>query len=127
MQSGSTGINAFRIYNPIKQSVDQDPDGVFIREWLPALRSVPTDWIHEPWRMPESLQTQFGCRIGVDYPAPIVAPIAAARAAKDRLRAAYATPEARTQSQAVFNKHGSRQRRRTTTAAKPAPQLTLFD
>jgi deoxyribodipyrimidine photo-lyase len=127
MQSGSTGINAFRIYNPLKQSIDQDPDGTFIRQWVPALRAVPALWIHEPWRMPETLQIQYGCRIGVDYPAPIVEPIAAARAAKARLRDAYATPDARATSLAVFIKHGSRKRRRTMQAHAPTLQLSLFD
>jgi deoxyribodipyrimidine photo-lyase len=127
MQSGSTGINAFRIYNPLKQSVDQDPEGTFIRQWLPALSCVPTQWIHEPWRMPEALQIQYGCRIGVDYPAPIIDPINAARAAKARLREAYATPDARATSLAVFIKHGSRKRRRTVQAQAPRLQLSLFD
>ncbi|HQS03413.1 MAG TPA: FAD-binding domain-containing protein [Halothiobacillus sp.] len=127
MQSGSTGINAFRIYNPLKQSVDQDPEGTFIRQWLPALRAVPTLWIHEPWRMPEAVQIEYGCRIGVDYPAPIIEPLAAARVAKARLREAYATPDARAESLAVFIKHGSRKRRRTAQTQAATPQLSLFD
>ena len=49
MQAGTTGINAIRIYNPIKQSKDQDPEGVFIKKWLPELRSLTADEIHEPW------------------------------------------------------------------------------
>ena len=127
MQSGSTGINAFRIYNPLKQSVDQDPEGTFIRQWLPELRAVPTLWIHEPWRMPEAVQIEYGCRIGVDYPAPIIEPLAAARVAKARLREAYATTDARAESLAVFIKHGSRKRRRTAQAQAATPQLSLFD
>lgn len=127
MQSGSTGINAFRIYNPLKQSVDQDPQGVFIRQWVPELCHVPTLWIHEPWLMLDAVQTESGCRIGVDYPAPIIEPIAAARAAKARLKDAYGTADARAESRAVFIKHGSRKRRSTAQTKAPTPQLALFD
>jgi len=72
MQSGVTGINALRIYNPIKQSKDHDPEGNFIRHWLPELKHVPTTWIHEPWKMDEALQLKTKCNIGSNYPAPIV-------------------------------------------------------
>lgn len=51
MQSGTTGIDRLRIYNPVKQSQDQDPDGVFIRRWVPELAAVPDARIHSPWTM----------------------------------------------------------------------------
>ena len=51
MQSGTTGINAIRIYNPIKQSRDQDPDAVFIKKWIPELSNVPSSLVHEPWKL----------------------------------------------------------------------------
>lgn len=72
MQSGTTGINTLRIYHPVKQALTQDPQGVFVRQWLPVLRQVPDSWIFEPWRMPTSLQRRYGCLIGRDYPAPMV-------------------------------------------------------
>jgi len=72
MQSGVTGINTTRIYNPIKQSQDQDPKGQFIRQWVPELRNVSDMWIHEPWKMSSALQQRASCLIGEDYPAPIV-------------------------------------------------------
>jgi deoxyribodipyrimidine photo-lyase len=50
MQSGTTGINAIRIYNPIKQGVDQDPEGVFIRQWIPELQEMDQAFIHTPWQ-----------------------------------------------------------------------------
>ncbi|MGR8921995.1 MAG: FAD-binding domain-containing protein, partial [Gammaproteobacteria bacterium] len=72
MQSGTTGINAVRIYSPIKQVHDQDPRGEFIRRWIPALAGVPDEFIAEPARMPRALQARVGCLIGRDYPAPVV-------------------------------------------------------
>lgn len=82
MQSGTTGINALRIYNPVKQSLDQDQEGDYIRHWVPELARVPASWIHQPWQMPASLQQQWAVRIGEDYPVPIVDHEAAAREAR---------------------------------------------
>jgi deoxyribodipyrimidine photo-lyase len=48
MQSGTTGINAIRIYNPIKQGADHDPLGIFIRHWIPELREMDQKFIHTP-------------------------------------------------------------------------------
>ncbi len=52
MQSGTTGINTVRIYNPIKQSYDQDQDGIFIKRWVSELENHPVEMIHEPWKSP---------------------------------------------------------------------------
>ena len=48
MQAGTTGVNTVRIYNPIKQSKDHDPSGVFIKKWVPELHKVPVEFIHQP-------------------------------------------------------------------------------
>ena len=112
MQSGTTGINTVRIYNPVKQSIDQDPTGRFIRTWLPELAAVPDEWIHTPWRMPDAEQTRRGVRIGRDYPAPLVDHEAAARRARQRIQGARRGPEASRQSRAIYVQHGSRKRPR---------------
>lgn len=72
MQAGETGINMLRIYNPVKNSEEHDPEGIFIKKWVPELEEVPLAYIHQPWMM--SLLEQQFCNtfIGDDYPLPIV-------------------------------------------------------
>ncbi len=72
MQSGTTGINTIRIYNPIKNSEDHDAEGIFIKTWIPELADVPSELIHEPWKLNAIEQQFYNCEIGKDYPSPIV-------------------------------------------------------
>ena len=72
MQSGTTGINTIRIYSPIKNSEEHDAEGVFIKQWLPELTEIPISLLHEPWKMNEMEQQFYNCKIGIDYPFPIV-------------------------------------------------------
>ena len=60
------------ILNPALQGEKYDPDGLFVRRWLPELARVPSRYIHQPWSMPPDLQRETGCVIGWDYPAPIL-------------------------------------------------------
>jgi deoxyribodipyrimidine photo-lyase len=110
MQSGTTGINSLRIYNPVKQSQDQDPDGRFIRRWVPELSAVPEAWIHAPWRMSSAEQARHGVRIGRDYPAPLVDHEVAAREARRRIGSIRRQGPARVESRAIYVAHGSRRR-----------------
>jgi deoxyribodipyrimidine photo-lyase len=112
MQSGTTGINTLRIYNPTKQAVEQDPHGVFIRRWLPELAGVPAAYAHCPWTMPADVQRGAGCVIGRDYPPPMVDHAAAVREAKRRLAAVRSAPAARSEARDVARRHGSRRDRR---------------
>lgn len=73
--SAGTGTDAapyFRIFNPVTQAQKFDPEGRFIRRWLPELDPVPRAYLHAPWTMPAEVQAQVGCRIGRDYPPPVV-------------------------------------------------------
>lgn len=72
MQSGLVGVHANRIYNPMKQVKDNDPDGKFIRKYVPELRSLPDKYIAKPWEMPVKVQQECGIIIGNDYPKPVV-------------------------------------------------------
>ena len=71
--AGMTGgrINKFNI---VKQGKDYDQHGEYVRHWLPELKDVPTNIIHEPWKMSQFQQIESNCRLGVDYPNPIVKP-----------------------------------------------------
>jgi deoxyribodipyrimidine photo-lyase len=99
MQSGVTGINAIRIYNPIKQSIDHDPEGKFIRRYIPELASVPDSFIHEPWRL-ESKNTA--------YPKPIVDHDEAMKHARAEISKRWKSEGFRDQSREVNKKLGSR-------------------
>jgi deoxyribodipyrimidine photo-lyase len=69
---GTDAAPYFRIFNPTLQSMKFDPQGDYIRKWVPELRNVPATFIHEPIKMRSSEQKQYKCQIGIDYPEPIV-------------------------------------------------------
>ncbi len=75
-----------RMFNPTRQLRRFDPDGAYVREYVPELRLVPDEHLAEPWTMDEATQERCGCRIGRDYPEPIVDHAEARREALDRYR-----------------------------------------
>lgn len=72
MQAGTMGVNTIRIYNPVKQSKDHDPEGVFIKRWIPELEGVPKEHIHTPWQMTTAEQLMYKVELGKQYPLPVV-------------------------------------------------------
>ncbi|MEL6629961.1 MAG: FAD-binding domain-containing protein [Bacteroidota bacterium] len=72
MQAGTSGYHPLRVYNPMTQAERLDPQGVFVKQWIPELADVPAPQIIRPWRMTPMEQMFFGCEIGKDYPVPIV-------------------------------------------------------
>ena len=110
MQSGVTGINTLRIYNPIKQSQDHDPKGIFIKKWVPELKNISETWIHEPWKMELINQKSFECIIGKDYPTPIVDHTISIKYARSRIAEIFKKNGYKDNSKAIFKKLGSRKR-----------------
>ena len=112
MQSGTTGINTIRIYNPIKQSFDQDPRGKFIKKWVPELRNLPIELVHEPWKMtPIEKQGLFDFEFS-NYPSPIIDNKEASKNARDRIWEIKKTHKAKELSKIVLQKHASMKARR---------------
>ncbi|GAA0787016.1 deoxyribodipyrimidine photo-lyase [Roseibium denhamense] len=103
MQSGTTGINTIRIYNPIKQGIDQDPDGQFVRQWLPELIDIDTAFIHTPWKAPNA-----GKVLGKSYPFPVVDYLSAAKQAREKVWAIRKSNTYVEQARGIQDRHGSR-------------------
>ncbi|MDJ0919218.1 MAG: deoxyribodipyrimidine photo-lyase [Woeseiaceae bacterium] len=80
---GTDAAPYFRVFNPILQGQKFDPDGAYVREWVPELENMPSKFIHEPWTAPEAMQQECGVIIGRDYPEPIVEHKAARQRALD--------------------------------------------
>ena len=111
MQSGETGINAVRIYSPVKQGYDQDPNGDFTRKWVPELADLEGKALQEPWTCAAA---------PTDYPVRIVDHMETARDAKKRIYALRGTKNARAEAAEIYDKHGSRKPRELRTYKKKA-------
>ena len=120
MQSGTTGMNAIRIYNPIKQGIDQDPNGEFIKKWVPELRFVPDQFIHQPWLLGDG---------AINYPKPIVDEKLARTAAQEKIYSLKKQIKNSVETASLVQKHASRlnrkPRRKLKTNVPVKQQLSL--
>ena len=108
MQSGTTGINLTRVYNPIKQAQDHDPKGIFVRRWLPAMRSIADPWLFEPWKMRLDLMHANAAPTPLNITEPVVDLALATREAKEKVHARRKNDDVRIANKAVIDKHASR-------------------
>jgi deoxyribodipyrimidine photo-lyase len=103
MQSGLTGINTIRIYNPIKQGLEHDSDGAFIRQWVPELRDAPLSFLHNPWLDDNLIDARPD-----HYPQPMINVVDAMREARLRLHRPRTGAAFHSEADAIQSKHGSR-------------------
>jgi deoxyribodipyrimidine photo-lyase len=135
MQSGTTGINTTRVYNPIKQAQDHDPYGKFVRRWLPALRTVPDTWLFEPWKMPDNIRAQASERAipalqNFEVKQPLLDLTSATRLSKQRVHERRQMDDVRAGKKAVVEKHASQKSntsRRPKTKKIPSTTQLGFD
>lgn len=105
MQAGVTGTNTIRIYNPLKQSQEQDPQGLFIGEWCPELAGLPPDLIHQPWRLTAMEQQMYQLELGKDYPLPIIDYHQQARQARELLWSWRKQAQVQQENQRILARH----------------------
>lgn len=108
MQAGTTGINTVRLYNPVKNSKEHDPEGVFLKKWVPELANVPIAYIHEPWKMSSMEQAFCGVIIGKDYPSPLVDLQESSRKARTKIWEHKNHPAVRKEMNRLLNTHVNR-------------------
>ena len=107
MQSAVTGINTVRIYNPVKNSIDLDPKGDFIKKWVSELKSIPSEYIHEPWKMTKIEQEMYGFKLGKDYPNPIVDVELTRKLALDKIWKIKKSSKSKSLAKKILNKHAN--------------------
>jgi deoxyribodipyrimidine photo-lyase len=108
MQAGTMGVNTIRIYNPVKQAQEHDPQAEFIKKWVPELANLPITFAHEPWKMTPLDQAFHGFELGKDYPLPIVDLEKNHAYAREQLWAMRKSASVRQENQRILKVHTKR-------------------
>jgi deoxyribodipyrimidine photo-lyase len=105
MQAGETGINIVRVYSPVKNSLEHDPEALFLKKWVPELAHLPLPYIHEPWKITVMEQQFHNFELGRDYPEPVVDVTLSRKRAQDTLYGIQKEVKNRKESKRIIAKH----------------------
>ncbi|WP_317043463.1 cryptochrome/deoxyribodipyrimidine photo-lyase family protein [Nonlabens spongiae] len=111
MQAGETGINTVRVYSPVKNSWDHDPEAKFLKKWVPELAHLPVPYIHEPWKMPPLEQQFHNFDLKRDYYERIVDVSLSRKRAQDTLYGIQKSFKAQEESRRIVAKHTNPKRK----------------
>jgi deoxyribodipyrimidine photo-lyase len=123
MQAGVTGINTLRVYNPVKQAEEHDPNGEFIAQYIPALKNLPPTLRATPWQLSALEQSFYNFKPGVNYPKPVVNAQHRAGHAREIMFAAKKWPQVKKESLRILARHTTAVRnvtKRTQTVLPPS-------
>jgi deoxyribodipyrimidine photo-lyase len=89
---GADAAPFFRIFNPVSQGEKFDPEGDYVRRWVPELARLPSAWIHRPWQAPPAALAEAGVELGDTYPRPIVSHLVSREVALEAYQAIRRSP-----------------------------------
>lgn len=104
MQAGTTGVNTIRMYNPVKQALDHDPEAKFIKQWCPELASLPVEFALQPWLMTKLEQGLYGVELGTHYPEAIIDLDESSKRARKKIWSFKNSEEARQGAQKILKR-----------------------
>lgn len=118
IHASATGLFPLRILDPMRLAQELDPEGRYVHRWVPELQSVPSAFLHEPWRLSQMEQVFHQCVLGEDYPFPLVDLRESTRSSRMRLEAVRATERFVLEAKENHNRHIRKTRKMSGCAAR---------